>query len=216
MALRETKKSNFSEAHYAATMLSLAYAEASKSNDPVRKVGCVITLAYEEADNVYSDPRLVPVIGAGFNSIPDGITLQDKNDHVIHAEGMAVANARSNLASVEGTENARERYVRVPTNKPLTAFVTRMPCRECMTALSDMGVGAVMFSANDERLSKWLASFDAALAFAKSRGVAVSMVTIHSGGLTIDTLMDHDAYPREAPMFINEHESAVRNSGLLA
>lgn len=216
MALRETKTSNFSEAHYAATMLSLAYAEARKSNDPVRKVGCIITLAYAEADNVYSDPRLVPVIGAGFNSIPDGVAPQDKNEHATHAEGMAVTNARRNLTSVEGKEKSRDRYVRVSTNKPLTAFITRMPCLPCMTALIDMGIGAVMFSANDERLSKWLASFDAALSLAKSRGVPVNMVTFHSGGLTIDTLMDHDAYPREAPMFINEHESAVRNSGLLA
>jgi deoxycytidylate deaminase len=152
--LRADKIIHFPEWHYTSYMLMLAQQAATNSNDPQRAVGCVLGLGYKEAVSYYSAPAVTPAMGIGWNTIPDGVALEDKQDHVIHAEHAAITEYN--------------KYLRSPS-ETLSAFITRMPCASCAARLIAAGVKEVFFTVADERASKWYTSFiDAADLFAES------------------------------------------------
>lgn len=124
------------------------------SKDPSTKVGCVIV-----------DPELQRRTGEGFNGFPrfmsDDPALyadrETKYARTLHAELNAVLFAKK-------TEGC-------------TAYVTHPPCTSCALILIQAGVSRVVAKRpNDDLLSRWKDSIDAAKGFFDEAGVDYELI----------------------------------------
>lgn len=159
--LRQEWTPRFVEIHYIGYMLRKAREAATASNDPVRQVGCVLALSYNEAVRAYQSPDVAPIMGVGCNVVDENVAIADKNESAVHAEFAAVADFRSVFRQEHDT---------------LCAYVTRMPCLQCADKLREAGVKTIYFDAADERDSKWYKSFVSAARMLVNEGIAMIAV----------------------------------------
>jgi dCMP deaminase len=130
---------------------------ARLSDDPERKVGCVITHPIEG------------ILTVGFNRIPKRLEYpgcyndqQYKRDHVIHAEEDAIVAARTSLNGC-------------------SLYSTRFTCHECAKLVIAAGIDSV-FAPRWEEQSSWAESFAKALeAYRRAKVEVVFMVEVANG-----------------------------------
>jgi len=126
--MRKTRKENLDDIH-----MNIASMYASMSEDPDRKVGCIIV-------------KDTNIIGIGYNGTLSGAdnTIESKGDksHVVHAEINALAKIlRSTSNNLEGAE----------------LFCTTLPCLECSKVIYQSGIRKIYFDEYYHRDDRGLA-----------------------------------------------------------
>lgn len=133
---------------------ALAEHVASWSKDPSTKVGCVLV----------DEKRRV--VGMGYNGFPRGVAdgperyadRSIKYPMVVHAEANAILNA---VGDTQGT----------------FAYVTHLPCADCMGLLIQAGIRSIITHRPDDALAeRFRESFNITDTMSKESGVSISFM----------------------------------------
>lgn len=135
--------------------MSMATLVATKSKDRSNKVGCVIVGPNHE------------VRSTGYNGMCRGVDDDVESRHerpekyfwFEHAERNAIYNAARNGIPLESC----------------TAYVTMIPCADCMRGLIQSGIGRIVTKKQEIQDSKWLDSFKRSCEMIEETGIELNV-----------------------------------------